>query len=264
MRTLPLFRRVMTDSFRSTAGWSLGVAGALFLYLPLYPSFGSNPEFQALIDSLPRQMVDALGYDNIATGAGYTQSTFFGLIGFLLLTVAGVAWGTAAIAGDEESGGLELTIAHGVSRRQLVLERFLALTVRLLWLCLFAALIVLTLNEPAGLGIELVNLAATASALLGVTMLFGSVSLVVGAFTGRRSYALGAGAGVAVASYAINAVANQSTDLNWLHGASPYHWAFGGSPLLNGADWGGLALLFGVTAVFLLVSVFAFQRRDVS
>ncbi|SDN65407.1 ABC-type multidrug transport system, ATPase component [Cryobacterium flavum] len=53
--------------------------------------------------------------DLAATGAGYTQATLFGLIGFLLLSIAATSWGAGALGGDEESGRLELTLAHGVT-----------------------------------------------------------------------------------------------------------------------------------------------------
>src|SRR3546814_2524257 len=57
--------------------------------------------------------------------------TFFGLIGFLLLTIAAISWGSAAIAGAEESGKLELNLAHGVSRTQYALESALAVLVKI-------------------------------------------------------------------------------------------------------------------------------------
>jgi len=89
------------------------------------------------------------------------------------------------------------------------------------------------------------------------------VGIAAGALTGRRGWATGAAAGVAVASYALNAVANQSTDLDWLHSWSPYAWAFHNAPLSDGADWGGLGLLYGVSAVLLAIAVVALNKRDV-
>ena len=60
----------------------------------------------------------------------------------------------------------------------------------------------------------------------------------------------------------VNAVANQSDDLDWLHAWSPYHWAYGDSPLANGAAWGGLGLLYGLSAALLVIAVIALNRRD--
>lgn len=261
---LPLFRRALADSWRSTLGWTLGLTAAAFLYLPLYPSIGGNEQMQELIDALPKGLVESLNYDQLSTGAGYAQSTFYGLIGFLVISIASVAWGTAAIAGDEETGTLELTLAHGVTRVQVVLERGLAIVVRLVWLVAFSGVLVLGLNGPAELDLEPVNVLAMSAAWLGLGLVSASASLAIGALTGRRVYALVAGAGVAVLGYVLNALANQTEDLEVLHDFSPYAWAFGADPLAQGADWGGLGLLYGLTAVVTAIAVTTFARRDIS
>ena len=262
--SLPLFRRALADSWRSTLGWTIGLTAAAFLYLPLFPSIGGNEQMQQLIDALPKQLVESLNYDQLSSGAGYAQATFYGLIGFLVISIASVSWGTAAIAGDEETGTLELTLAHGVTRVQLVLERALAILVRLAWLVIVSAALVLGLNGPAELDLESANVLAMSAAWLGLGLIAASAALAVGALSGRRSYALVAGAGVAVLGYVLNAVANQSEDVEFLHDFSPYAWAFGADPLAQGADWGGLGLLYGFTALFAAVAVAAFARRDVS
>src|SRR5690554_2432624 len=260
--SLPLFRRSLAESWRSLIGWSLGIVAAIMLYLPLFPSLGGNPDVQKLLNSLPPELVNAIGYDQISTGAGYAQSTFYGLLGFVLLTIAATSWGTAAVAGDEETGSLELTLAHDVSRTQVILERGAALFIRLAWLGLFSALLVIAMNGPAQLDIEPVNALAGAASIVGLTLLSGTIAMAAGALTGRRIYATAAGAGIAVLGYALNAVANQSEDLDWLHAWSPYHWAYGSSPLSNGWDPGGLGLLYGLSAVLIVVSVVALNRRD--
>lgn len=262
--SLPLLRRALADSWRSLIGWSLGVVAAMALYLPLFPSLGGNPDVEKLLAGLPPELVNTIGYDEIATGAGYTQSTFYGLLGFVLLTIAATSWGTAAVAGDEETGSLELTLAHGVSRTQVILERSAALVIRLAWLSALSALLVIAMNDFAELDIEPAHAFAGAAAILGLTLLSATAAVAVGALTGRRVFATGAGAGVAVLGYALNAVANQSDDLDWLHAWSPYHWAYGGSPLADGAHWDSLALLYGVSVAFTVIAVAALNRRDIT
>jgi ABC-2 type transport system permease protein len=262
-KPLPVFRRAVADSWRSILGWTIGVAGALFLYLPLFPSIGGNGQMEAIIATMPPELVKTLGYEQIGTGAGYVQGTFFGLIGFLLLTIAATSWGSSAIAGAEESGKLELNLAHGVSRVQYALESALAVLVRLLWLGAFAAVIVIALNEQSELDLEPQNVLATSAAFVGLTMLSAAFALAVGALTGRRSFATAAGAGVAVLGYVFNAIANQSADAEALHTVSPYAWAYRNTPLLDGVDWGGLGLLWGLGAVLVAVAALALRRRDI-
>jgi ABC-2 type transport system permease protein len=262
-RGLPLLRRNLADSWRGLAGWTAGVVATLLLYLPIYPSFGGNGQMQELIESLPPELVRTIGYDQISTGAGYAQSTFFGLVGFVLLTIAAVGWGTEAIANDEENGQLELTLAHGVTRGQVLAERSAAVLVKLAWLGLVAVVTILALDQPSELGIEAGPLVATSAALVGLTFLSAAAAIAVGGITGRRSWALAAGAGLAVYGYVMNALANQSDDLDRLHDWSPYAWAYGSEPLTNGMHW-QIWLLYAGAALLLLVGWLVFRRRDVA
>jgi ABC-2 type transport system permease protein len=262
MIALPLLRRALADSWRGLIGWALGLAAVIGMYLPLYPSIGGNSEFVAIIESLPPELVSALNYDQITSGAGYTQGTVYGLIGFALVTIAAVGWSASAIAGDEERGTLELTLAHGVSRTQVVLERFTAIGIKLALLVLWVSLLVGLLNDPSGLGLGIDGIVAGGLALLGTGLVTAGIGLLAGAVTGRRVAAIGAAAGIAVAGYAASALGNQSADLEWLHVLSPYHWAYGASPLAEGAD-ARLWLLYAVTAAAVAGAVVAFRRRDV-
>ncbi|MDF0513460.1 ABC transporter permease subunit [Agromyces sp. H3Y2-19a] len=261
---MPVFRRSLADSWRSLLAWSLGVAAALFMYLPLFPSIGGDGEMQQIIDSMPPELVKTLGYEQISSGPGYAQGTFYGLIGFLLLVIAATSWGSSAIAGAEEAGRLELTLAHGVGRAQYAFESALAVLVRLAWLGLFGAAIVVMLNEPSELGIESGHVAAVTASLVGLAFLSAAVALLVGASTGRKILATAAGAGIAVLGYVANAIANQVADADWVRAVSPYSWAYHESPLTEGADWGGLGLLWGISILFVAGATFALSRRDVT
>ncbi|MGL3805380.1 ABC transporter permease subunit [Paeniglutamicibacter sp. R2-26] len=258
----PVLRKALADSWRSSLVWGLGLLAVMLLYLPLYPSIGGNEQMRGLIDSLPQEMVKALNYDQIASGPGYTQATFFGLTGFLLMSIAAISWGAAAIGGDEEAGLLELTLAHGVTRTQVVLERAAALVIRLLALALLVLVVILALNGPAQLGIEPAKVFAGVLMFVLLTLLAGTGALLAGALGGRKVYGTIAGAGIAVLGYVFNALGNQGEDLRWLHGLSPYHWAYGRPPLLEGVPWDAAAGLAGLSLAFVLAGVLALRHRD--
>ncbi|GLI25830.1 hypothetical protein ARHIZOSPH14_00720 [Agromyces rhizosphaerae] len=262
--TLALFRRVFAGSWRGLIGWIVGISGALLLYLPLYSSFGANGEMDAIIDTLPDALVKSMGYDQLGTGAGYAQGTFFGLIGFALLTIAAVGWGTSAIASDEENGQLELTLAHAVSRGRVLVERTAAIVAKLAIIGVVVIGLTWALNEPSDLGIEPWNIVAGTATMLGLAMLSAAASIGVGAMTGSRTWAIGAGAGVAVVGYVLHAVGNQSEDLEWLHNFSPYSWAWDVNPLAEGPDWTALGLLYGISLLLLIAGWLVFRKRDIA
>lgn len=260
--TLPILRRWLADGWRGLIGWSLGIAAVILLYLPLFPSMRS-PELTSLLRSLPPELVRTLGYESITTGAGYTEATFFGLIGFVLVTIAGTAWGAAFSGGAEESGRLELTLSHGVGRAPYALESAGALLVKLLLLGTVAGALVWAMNGPAELGLDAGNLVAVTAAWVGLGLFSASAAFAAGCLTGRRSWAVGAGAGVAVAGYVLQALANNSGDLDGLRAFSPYAWAFADAPLANGVDGSGLVLLWGGAALLVAAATAALARRDI-
>ncbi|KGJ72625.1 ABC transporter permease [Cryobacterium roopkundense] len=259
----PLFSKVFSDSWRSLLAWSLGLVAAASLYLPIYPSMGGSAQMQDLIDTLPKELVRSLNYDQIGTGPGYAQATIFGLIAYLLLGIAVISWGAAALGGDEESGQLELTLAHAVTRVQVAVARFAALAVKVLALSLFLGALVLFWNSPAQLDIDAVNLLGTCLLFAGLILLSGTAALLCGAVGGRRVWGVGGGAFVAVLGYVLNALGNQSADLEWLHALSPYNWVFGHNPLSNGADWATVGLLFAASVVLAVATALVVRQRDV-
>ncbi|WP_219109114.1 ABC transporter permease subunit [Actinomyces sp. 594] len=260
--TAPILRRHLAEGARSLLGWSVALAAVLALYLPVYRSL-QTPELADILDALPAQLVSVLGYDQIATGAGYAQATFFGLLGFVLAAIAATAWGAHLIAGAEESGRLELTLAHAVGRVQYAAQTAAALVLRVLGLSLVTVAVLLALNPVAELGLSTANVLAATASWAGLAVLCGTSALAVGALTGRSAWSLGAGATVAALGYALNAVSGMSTGLDWLAHLSPYYWAFGERPLSNGFDWGGLALLWGLSALLAAVACMALSRRDI-
>lgn len=257
-----LFRRTLSESWRGLSGWTLGIIAAVLLYIPFYPSIGGTEIVEAMSRMFPPEFASLFGLDRMTDGAGYVQASYFGLTAYLLLAIAAIGWGTATLARPEEDGSLELTLAHGVTRWQVVLEGALALLVRLAVPVAAGSLLILALDSPAKLGLNFGNLWAATVALFLLTALTGLAALGAGAFTGRVSAATGTGAFVAVAAYVLDAVSGLAGE-PWLADISPYHWAFGQDPLTTGFDWTGLGLLAAACVLMVIVGGFRFNRRDV-
>jgi ABC-2 type transport system permease protein len=260
---LPLLSKALADARLSTLYWALGLLAMMLLYLPLFPSIGGSDQMQQMISALPPQLVNALNYGQIATGAGYTQATVLGLLGYLLMSIVAISAGASAVGGDEDAGLLELTLAHGVTRTQVVLERAAAVVIKIAVLSAFVLLVLLLLKGPSELGFDAGHAAAGVLMYMLLVLLSGCVALLVGAATGRRLYGIAGGAAIAVLGYAFNAIGNQSEKLQWLRSISPYHWAYGNIPLLNGVDPVAVAGLLGSSLLCIAAAVFALRRRDV-
>ena len=263
MNALPLTRRLLADSWRGLIGWTIAIVAVLCLYLPLYPSIAASGQFEDLLASMPPALINSLGFASIASGTGYAQATYFGLLGFALPAIAGIAWGAATLAGDEEDGRLELTLAHAVTRSRVLLERALAILLKFIVMLGVGFLVILALNGPGELEIEPGNLVATVVAQFGLVALCFATAYAVGAATGRRAWAILTGALVAVGAYLLNAVGAQSPDVEWLRNLSPIWWAYGSDPLANGWD-AGIAWSWIGAVVLFAAGWLVFTRRDVT
>lgn len=257
-----VFLRLVIDGWRGMIGWIIGIAAVLGLYLPLYPSLASE-QMTEIINSLPPELVEVLGYEDIATGAGYTNATFFGLLGYVLLAIATTAWGAAFIAGAEETGRLELALSHAVGRVQYAFESIAALIAKIVVLGVVTFGLIWVLNEPSELGLSAGNLAAVTTSWACLGLMSGTAALATGALTGRRMWAIGAGAGIAVLAYILDAVGKSNDNLEWLQVISPFYWAYGHTPLAEGWDWPGLFLLWALCLVLMSLTVYGLARRDI-
>ncbi len=254
---------VLRHRRRSLALWSLAVGALAAMYIAFWPSFGADADVMAsYVDALPGPLVEAMGLQAITTPAGYLASTVYGIICPALLLVLAVGSGAQLIAAAEEDGTLELELTSPASRRQVYLERLLALWASLVAVVAVVTAVVLAVAAAAGMDVAPVRVLAISSGLLALAVAMGTLALATGAATGRRTVALAVGAGLAVVSYVAHALGTTVESAGWLTDVSPWSWYVGGAPLTTGFDVVGLLLLAGLTVVAALAGLLAFERRD--
>jgi ABC-2 type transport system permease protein len=250
---------------RSLLWWALGLAALVALNIAFYPSIRDDPALSDYARDLP-ESVRALfvgGELDIASPVGFLNSQIYALLAPLLLLVFTVGAGAGAVAGEEERGTLDLLLAHPVRRRDYVVQRFLALA------ALVAALTVVLLATVA-FGSWLVDLEIGFGRLLAASVsvgllavLFGAVALAAGAVRPGRARAIAIGAGLAVAAWIFDGLAQAVDALEPWRPLLPYYHALGQNPLREGAPWAGWALLVAATAVLVAGAAVGLERRDV-
>jgi ABC-2 type transport system permease protein len=260
--TRTILGKTLWESRRSLLGWSLSVGAVAAAYTSVWPTM-NTPEMQKAIAGYPKSLLEALHYTDMTTAVGYVGSAVYGLLGALLITVYGIAGGARTVAGDEEEGLLDLLLAHPVGRVRAALDRFAAVAVGLVLMTLVVWLVVVAVNVPLALAVSPANAAGASVHLALLGLVHGSVSFAVGAATGRRGWAIGAGAAVAVLGYLASGVLPQIHGLGWTRDVSPWDWAVSGSPLANGIQVGDCGLLLALSVVLIGLGSWAFTRRDV-
>lgn len=260
--SLPVLRWVLRVQRRALIGWGVALGLVTALYVSFWPAMGETQEMQALIDSMPEALVTAMGYDAISSPAGYLESTVYALLAPILMLVFALAFGARLIAGDEEGGAMELEATGPVGRRRLLLERYMALVLGVVWLGTLTGVVALTLAGALGMDIGTGPLIGATVGLILLVLALGSVAFAVGAATGRRALALTVGAAIAVFGYMADALAPLLDDGAWLERLSPFFWYLGNDPLNEGLGVAGALALAALTLVSLGVAVLAYDRRD--
>ena len=234
------------------------------LYAAFWPTM-NTPELAAFLDAYPEGFMEAIGFTDITSPAGYLGATTFGLLGPVLMIIYAASLGGRAIAGEEQDGRLEVLLAHPVERWRIVVERAAAMLVALAvaGLALWAAMLVA--SGPAQfteIGAD--RLAAASLQLVLLALLFGSMALCIGAATGRRAIALGVVGALAVAAYLANNLAPMVDAIAWAQGVSPFYFYSEGKPLVNGWQLADGLILLAVSLAFIGLAVVLFRHRDVA
>jgi ABC-2 type transport system permease protein len=233
--------------------WVMGV-----MLGPVYRAIeGSMTDFG---DALPAEMLAFFGGGDLTTPEGYYQIESFGMMTPIALLVVTITIAAKALAGEEENRTMGVLLANPVRRAQVVAEKTFTMVAfgAIVGAVTFAGIAAGVLI--AGIDMSLVNVAATCVLATLIGLLFGALSMLVGAATGRASLAVFVPVGAALAFHTMNALA--SLNDAWWGALSPFHYYLGSDPLRTGMDWGNAAVLTVLTIVLIALAFPSFDRRD--
>jgi ABC-2 type transport system permease protein len=195
-----------------------------------------------------------------------------------MLMALGVVLGVAAIAGDEDTGGLEYLMSKPVTRttvaaaRYLGLVTILAVVAALSGLSLVLSLPAFDLDDPTSTkapdGTVIHSPGAAASDVFNgtfssfaVALGLAGIAFLIGATTGRKSLALGIATGIGLGGYVLYTLSNMTDTLEALTWLSPWRWYVDDAMLVNGLTW-NVAWPFLTAGVGFILGWWGFARRD--
>ena len=232
-------RQALRTGRRTLVIWAASFAALIALYAVIWPSVRGNTSWRNLFDTLPatyRALFTASGTIDLSTAGGYLGVELMGFMGPALIAVYAITTGAAAIAGEEDRGGLEVTLSAPVSRIRVFTERCAGLVI---------GITILMIATGAALWIF--------SALLGMGLGVGAIA------SGAAGLPV-----AAVASYLINALAQITSVIRPARPVSPYYLVLGNEPLAHGLRLIGAVSVLAAVAVLAVAGGILFARRDLS
>jgi len=262
--TVNVFTKTMRDQRRALTGWALGMAALVLLYASFYPSIKGNESLNEYFDTLPEAVRNMVGCIDFSSPTCYIQSEIFSIMGPLLLMILAIGAGARAIAGEEETGTLDLLLANPIARRRVVLEKFWAMVAATIGVGVVMWAAIAAFGPPFGLHLGLANLGEAVLAAVLMAIGFGAGALAMGCWLGKRGLAIAVVTSVAVVTYLLNVLAPSVDAVSSLQKLSPFYYYIDNDPLRNGLDPVHALVLVLIAAAGLGLALFAFERRDLT
>ncbi|NNF59075.1 MAG: ABC transporter permease subunit [Rhodothermaceae bacterium] len=232
------------------------------MVVPFYDVYVAQEEqMLQFIESYPPEFLAFFGgMAAINTPAGFLNSQLTTLP--VVFGIFAVLAGSALLARDEESGRLDLILAHPVSRLALFggrLAAFVAANIAILTVCWLGFCIPLS---GSSMDVSWGQMALPFVSTFAVVLVFGTIALLLSMVLSSRRRAAAAAGAVMVAGFFLSGMANLNADLKPIARALPYEYFQGGYAIsgLNLVWFGGL---MAVSALFAALAGWRFQRRDI-
>jgi len=251
--------------------WSAGIVLVVSFIISLYPALGET--FGEMIRSFVDKTSMIKGfiglYAPLMVGRSYFDlwlcMEFFSYFG-VLVGFYPVIYATGVISGDLERGTLEMLLAQPVSRRRVLVEKFAALLLILLLLCIvgYASLVgatALWVQERASF-LEYAYIFLNNYFLL---LALAGISFFCATLLNEQRPALGLSIGVILVSFILNKGLSGAGIALWLARLTPFFYADATKILTTGQiHWGDNLVLAAVGTVFFALALIIFQRKDIA
>lgn len=256
--------------FRRNAiiGWAIGLSFVPTLYVSLYPSFEEQLEGMQDILDLPIYQAMGMSFGNFEDWVASTVLTIIPII----LSIYAVIDGTGTLAGEEDSGKLELVVTLPIPRWQIVTVKALAHGIALFLILFIVSLvstgIFLAIKDQisqASLTIEAIDVFLGLLSAWPVVFAMGMLSLFLGTFCSTRRIAAILGTIIVLVSYFASNLAQQIESVENLKYFSLFtYYDSTATAFSEGQQLGDVAVLLAIALLSLALAVFFFQRRNIT
>ena len=267
MRAVRRWFELVTGPFRSSwragLGWTIAFVLLVVSTVAFWPAFKGSTGLDAAFKALPKGMLEAFGFQDFTSPAGYLRGGLYEVIVPLMFAAAGVLFANSATSGEEDAGRLELLLAQPITRRAFLAGRSLAI---LGWIVILAIVVLVAqLVSDAAFDLQIADSRIVSTivlcSLLGAV--YASLAIAIAGILARPGLVLSVGLGLSLVGYLVAALFPLSDMLApWAH-LSPWDWALGGDPLVNAAEPWRYAALAVPSLALVVVGIAAFERRDI-
>jgi ABC-2 type transport system permease protein len=187
----------------------------------------------------------------------------------ILVAIYAVLDGTGTLAGEEDSGKLELVVALPIPRWQIVTVKAIALGIALFLILLLVSItttiVFLAIEGDVETSLTALDVLWGLLYTWPIVMAFGMISLFLGTFTPSRRIAALIATVVVIVSYFGTNLASLVSALESIQPFFLFNYLDAKATLwVNGPQASDILTLLGVALAAYLLALFFFQRRDIT
>jgi ABC-2 type transport system permease protein len=262
MKMFNLLMHETRSRWRAILGWSFGLILFGAVYISIFPGL-----FEQL-KSLRELPVYKLVGMQLGSIEGYLASVI--LVYFsILLGIYCIIASTSTLAGEEDSGTLELIVAMPLSRWQILTAKAIALSMVVLFIVIVASignafiLAIVKMNHP--INVTPFDLFAALISGLPLTLGFIMMGLFLGAILPNRRLSATVLTIFFVASFFGKNIAGMAKSLESVKYFSPFNYYNTTETIFTeGIQFSDIFILLGVAAVFYILALISFERRNIT
>lgn len=255
--------QTMKDNWKITAILTLLFIGIAILYTGFYPAFKDS--LSEIASSMKDQMTFIRGYENMATYVGYLNMEMYQIFWTLILGILIGFISASLISKEVEAKTIDLFMSNPVSRKQIVLEKFLGLIPMILlinFVTMFAVYgITLAINED----INFVNLFMTHVVSIPYLLAVAGMGLLVSVIIDEKMKASIIMIALIIGMFIFESISLMIPDYESIGLISLTHYFNPAKTLLEGkVDVIGVVVLLVVMVQCLVIAMLYFEHRDIT
>lgn len=243
-----------------------GLGAFVLLYAPFFPAVkASGEQLQEYVENLPPAFRAAFGLEAFTTIEGFLAAEFYQFAWVLLLGAYFAYRAAGAVAGDVESGRIDMVLSAPVSRASVVLGKYGSLGVPI---AVCNAVVVVAAYATvllAGESIAVSRLLAVHALSVPYFLACAGIGLLLSVAVGRASLAERGALAAVFALFLVDTLTATDADLEPLGAVSPTRHYDPTAVLVHAEyDLLGTGILLAGAAVLVGASVAVFRRRDLT
>jgi ABC-2 type transport system permease protein len=253
---------------RALALWlgaiAFAYAGTMAIFYPILKENAAL--FEEYMDIFPEEFLIAFGMTGSLGDPGVFFTTYVGsYVWPIVAALAAILLATRPVAVDNDRGFLELPLSTPMPRVRYLAVSIVGQVVVLTTLAVAMVAGVIVLGAVVGAGLDATRLVMVVPSALAFGCSIAGVATLLSVVTLSRGVAGGLTAGLLIAMYLVNIVAQLEPDIEWLARFSAFHY-FDTTAIIDEGlmPWADIGVHVAVALGAWLLALLLFRRRDLA